>query len=610
MSKKAQKIFSFEVSYKDPFRKKLFSLVAGYLERFLSLKEMNEIYADTISKEDDRQFFEKLLETMNIQYQITERDLERIPKDGSVVVTANHPFGGIEGIILASIMKSVRPDVKVMANYMLERIPESRDLFLFVDPFGGKDSARANLAALKKTISFVNDGGMLGMFPAGEVSHLQMQKRKITDPEWSNTVARIIRKTGASALPVYFKGFNGALFQILGLIHPKLRTAMLPHELCNKRDKNIEIRVGKLISHKKLSAYQTDGEMTTYLRQRSYLLQNRTEDDDEDGQKASLSLQINKKELEPIVEPVDKNLLMGDVGNLPATQCLFEARDNAVFHAAPKQIPNILREIGRLREMTFRETGEGTGRSIDLDDFDDKYVHLFIWNKESSEIIGSYRLGRTDNIIKRFGQEGLYTTTLFNIKPSLFEQISPALEMGRSFIRKEHQRSYTPLLLLWKGIGHYVVKYPKYKILFGPVSINKDYHTFSRHLMVSFLQIHNYLPELARKVKPKTPFRTRRIKGLDPKKPIINNIEDVSELVSEFESDEKGIPVLLKQYLKLGGKLLGFNVDPDFSDVLDGLILVDLTKTDDLILKRYMGAEGIKKFHDYHGIFQEIKRAV
>ncbi|MEX2403933.1 MAG: GNAT family N-acyltransferase [Balneolales bacterium] len=608
MSKNAQKIFSLDVSYKDPFRRKLFSLVASSLERFLSLKELNEIYADALKKDDDRQFFEKILETMNIQYLISERDLERIPENGPVIITANHPFGGIEGVILASIMKSVRPDVKVMANYLLERIPESQDLFFFVDPFGGKESARANLAALKKTISFVKNGGMLGMFPAGEVSHLQMQKRKVTDPEWSDTVSKIIRKTGASVLPVYFNGFNGALFQILGLIHPKLRTVMLPHELCNKRDKDIEIRVGKLISPKKLFAFETDSEMTTYLRQRSYLLENRTEE--EDGEKASFSLQVNKEDLEPVINPVSENLLLDDINNLPSSQCLLEARDNTVFHATAEQIPNILREIGRLREITFRETGEGTGGSIDLDDFDDKYVHLFIWNNKACELVGSYRLGRTDEIIKNFGQEGLYTTTLFDIKPSLFEQIDPALEMGRSFIRTEYQRSYTPLLLLWKGIGHYVVKYPKYKILFGPVSINRDYHTFSRHLMVTFLKINNYLPELARKVKPKTPFRTRRIKGLDLKKTIINNIEDVSELVSEFESDEKGIPVLLKQYLKLGGKLLGFNVDPDFSDVLDGLILVDLTKTDDLILKRYMGDDGIKEFHDYHKTFQEVNAAV
>ncbi|MEX0686521.1 MAG: GNAT family N-acyltransferase [Balneolales bacterium] len=605
MSKKAQKIFNLEVSYQDPFRQKLFSVFARFLERFLSLEELNEIYNDSVKKEDDRQFFEKILETMNINYLISERDLERIPIEGSVIITANHPFGGIEGIILASIMQSVRPDVKVMANYMLERIPETRDLFFFVDPFSGKESARANLAVMKQSLHFLKDGGMLGMFPAGEVSHIQ--KGKVTDPQWSNTVARMIRKTGSSALPVFFSGFNGALFQILGLIHPKLRTVMLPHELCNKRDSEIEIRVGKLISHKKLAGFESDNELTTYLRQRSYLLQNRTKE--KIDTKASLSIRVKREEMKPIIESVSVPLLQKEISLLPESQCLFTAGDNEIYYASSNQIPNLMREIGRLREISFRETGEGTGKSVDLDDFDPKYVHLFIWNTNKSELVGSYRLGRTDDIIKQYGQDSLYTTTLFDIKPSLFEQINPALEMGRSFIRKEYQRSYAPLLLLWKGIGHYVVKYPKYKTLFGPVSINRDYDTFSRHLMVTFLQIHNYMPDLARKVKPKTPFRTRRIKGLDLKKSTINNIDDVSDLVSEFEKDEKGIPVLLKQYLKLGGKLLGFNVDPDFSDVLDGLILVDLTKTNETILKRYMGNDGIKKFHDHHGLFQEVKQA-
>jgi len=229
-------------------------------------------------------------------------------------------------------------------------------------------------------------------------------------------------------------------------------------------------------------------------------------------------------------------------------------------------------------------------------------MHMFVWHREDKEIVGAYRLGRTDNILKKRGKEGLYTTTLFEMKPAFLKQINPALEMGRSFISPKYQRSFAPLLLLWKGIGQYVVKYPKYKILFGPVSISNDYETSSRNLMVKFLTVTNYLPDLARKVKPKMPFKAPRKSGWQPAgKQELLDIDDVSDVVSNIESDAKGVPILLKQYLKLGGKLLGFNVDPDFANALDGLILVDLTKTDEKILIRYMGDEGMKKFKAFQG---------
>jgi putative hemolysin len=306
--------------------------------------------------------------------------------------------------------------------------------------------------------------------------------------------------------------------------------------------------------------------------------------------------------LQPLIDPVDPELLYNDVEQLPESQLLLSSGEMEVYHAAFDQIPHIIREIGRLRELTFRATDEGTGKPIDIDDFDSYYQHLFVWNKEKNELVGAYRLGRTDNIIKRFGKKGLYTTTLFNIKSSFFDEISPALEMGRSFVRPEYQRSFSPLLMLWRGIGHYVAKYPKYKILFGPVSINKEYQSSSRQLMVTFLKIHNYLPELAAKVKARTPFRSRKIKGWDKKhsKRIISSIDEVSEVVSDLEWDDKGVPILLKQYLKMGGKLLGFNIDPNFSDVLDGLILVDVTKTDPKIMERYMPREQLMKFHELH----------
>lgn len=598
-----KKIFKLDVDFDSRYANTLFGMVKRPLEKILSMDELNHTYWKVPKgvDENDRHFSVKLLESMNVRYEITDKDLLKIPKSGKIVVVSNHPFGGIEGVIMGAILKSVRPDSRIMANFLLERIPELRDLFIFVNPFGSKSAIRANINSMKFTLQHLNNGGALGVFPAGEVAHMKWSNRQINDPEWSDTIARIIRKTECPVLPMYFNGFNGMIFQLAGLIHPRLRTMMLPREFVNKVDKKIEIRIGKLIPYSKIKSFETDAEAISYLRQRTMLLKNR-EEGDKDESRSSMAITLKKEGYAPIIDPVDHDLLEDDIVNLPARQKLLESSEFDIYYSNFRQIPNIIREIGRLREISFRDTDEGTGKEMDLDWYDEHYMHLFIWNREKRELVGAYRLGRTDNICKKIGLEGLYTTTLFKIKKSLLEDINPALEMGRSFIRPEYQRSFAPLLLLWKGIGHYVHRYPKYKILFGPVSISNDYETSSRQLMVAFLKVHNFLPELAKKVKPVTPFKSsarismthsKREKGLI-------DIDDVSDMISDIEEDKKGIPILLKQYLKLGGKLLGFNVDPSFADALDGLILVDLTKTDPRILSRYMPKGGVEEFLEHH----------
>ena len=595
---KNKNIFNLDLKLDNELMDSLYKSIQPAIEKIIGVPGLMDIYNGGVAQNTPEKFSDAILRHMDIQCEISEQDLARIPKNGKIVVIANHPFGGIEGIIMGAILQRVRPDVKIMANYVLSVVPEMRDLFLFVDPFGGPSAARANLATMKSTISWVKDNQMLGVFPAGEVSHLKWGSRKIVDPPWSDTISKIIKKTESPVIPMFFDGSNRFIFQLAGLLHPRLRTILLPRELINKRGSAIKIRVGNVIPWSRLKKIYTDQELTEYLRHRTYMLENRPVSETKSG---IVEKMVNCG-LQPLIDPVDPELLYNDVEQLPESQLLLSSGEMEVYHAAFDQIPHIIREIGRLRELTFRATDEGTGNPIDLDDFDTYYQHLFVWNKEKNELVGAYRLGRTDNIIKRFGKKGLYTTTLFNIKSSFFDEISPALEMGRSFVRPEYQRSFSPLLMLWRGIGHYVAKYPKYKILFGPVSINKEYQSSSRQLMVTFLKIHNYLPELAAKVKARTPFRSRKIKGWDKKhsKRIISSIDEVSEVVSDLEWDDKGVPILLKQYLKMGGKLLGFNIDPNFSDVLDGLILVDVTKTDPKIMERYMPREQLMKFHELH----------
>ncbi|MDZ4199345.1 MAG: GNAT family N-acyltransferase, partial [Kiritimatiellia bacterium] len=287
---------------------------------------------------------------------------------------------------------------------------------------------------------------------------------------------------------------------------------------------------------------------------------------------------------------------------LPPEQCLLESGDFALYSAKANQMPRLLHELGRLREITFRAAGEGTGRAMDLDPFDQYYLHLVLWNRAKQELVGAYRLGQSDRIVEEHGKKGLYTSSLFRYSRKLLVKLGPSLEMGRSFIRPEYQKSYSPLLLLWKGIARFVVLNPQYRTLFGPVSINNEYNTVSRQMLVSFLRANRFDSHLARWVKPRNPPRRPLRRKWDAKilNRTIHSAEDMSDLIAEIEKDGKGVPILLRQYLRLGGRLLGFNVDPDFSDVLDGLIAVDLLDTDRRILDRFLGREPAGEFLAYH----------
>ena len=273
----------------------------------------------------------------------------------------------------------------------------------------------------------------------------------------------------------------------------------------------------------------------------------------------------------------------------------------AVFCATEKQLPHILPEIGRLREVTFRGVGEGTGQASDLDEYDKHYLHLFLWNRKSSEVVGAYRIGQVDQILREQGLHGIYSRSLFRYHADFLHKLGCSLEMGRSFVRPEYQKSLSALLSLWKGIGAYVAANPRYRVLFGPVSISSDYSEVSRQLMAGCLSVNNSDEVLKELVEPTTPLKSGKgqfwsvdhLQGL-------SDVDKLSSLVQQIEKDNKGIPVLLKQYLKLSGELAAFNVDPDFNNALDGLIIVDLARVEERTLNKYMGAAKAEAFLNYN----------
>jgi putative hemolysin len=365
--------------------------------------------------------------------------------------------------------------------------------------------------------------------------------------------------------------------------------------------KNVEVRVGTAIPYKTIAEIGDHRDATSYLRWRTYLLGRRGEPDQRLVPRVIRAV-VPKKTPEPIAIETPRDELIDDIRSLGEEQCVEDTNEYSVYLAGAEQLPNVLRELGRLREIAFRAAGEGTGKDLDLDCFDSYYLHLFLWNKVRRELVGAYRIGSAHEILTLFGVRGLYTSTLFHYDSEFFRRIGPALELGRSFIRPEYQRQYTPLLLLWKGLAGYVARNPEAPVLFGAVSVSNEYNPASRRLLAQFLEHHRREETLAPLVKPRRQMRPARDLDLDAQvmNSLLPDLDSISIPISDIESDGKGVPILLKQYLKLGGKLLGFNIDPNFSDALDGLVLVDLRQTEASMLRLYMGSERAARFLEYH----------
>jgi len=601
----------------DETRGEVLSQVEGFpgipalADKFVPVGKVRELYR-RVQNSPEGFGLEKLLAEMHVDLRVDAADTARIPATGPVVVVANHPFGMLDGAVLAVLLTRVRPDVKVMTNYLLSDVPELARHCIFVNPFqndpfqtdraANAHSIGVNRRAMREALGWLQQGGMLAIFPAGEVSQWQFPQAQIADPVWNDTAVRLIRRTGAAALPVYFCGRNSVGFHLFGMIHPRLRTAFLLQEFLHQEGRAVEVRVGGEIPVDSVAGIVDDREAIEYLRWRTYLLERRSRPGK--SWPVTVRCKISEKVQQPIAPAEPAELLAEELSRLAPDRCLTENGDLAVYLAKANETPRMLQELGRLRELTFRLAAEGTGKRRDLDRFDRHYWQVLLWNKTKRELVGAYRAGNTAEILAERGVSGLYTSTCFRYDARLFEKLGPALELGRSFVRPEYQRQYAPLLLLWKGIARLLATHAETPVLFGAVSISNDYNKASREMIYRFFESRIQEDELAGMIKPRRPFRPARLRPWDCRAMChaLPDLEDLSQPITDVETDGKGLPILLRQYAKIGGKLLGFNVDKKFSNVLDGLVVVDLRKTAPAVLERYMGREAAMQFRMRHGL--------
>ena len=552
------------------------------------IHKINRLYDSELNGNSNLDFINKSLEVFKVKYEIPEEDLKRLPKEGAFVTISNHPLGGLDGILLLKLLLERRSDFKVMANFLLQNIPQIKPFVLAVNPFEERKEVKSSFEGIKQAILHLKDGKPLGVFPAGEVSTFKVGKN-YTDRAWEPATMRLIKNANVPVIPIYFHARNSRIFYKLASINSILRTLKLPSEILTQEKRIIKVRIGNPVTIKDQQEFAKLPDYINFLRKKTYMLANPYE-------KKSLresipqNLKLSKSPKEIVLE-----------GSLSAIEIeldycrkhdkrLLQSKNYEVFLAKKKSVPNIIHEIGRLREITFREIGEGTNKSIDLDVFDDYYHHMFLWDRQSKRIAGAYRMGMGKEIFREYGINGFYLQNLFRFEPELHKMMSQSIEMGRAFIIKEYQQRPMPLFLLWKGIVHCTLRFPEHKYLIGGVSISNKFSNFSKSLMIEFMKSNYYDPYIAQYVRPKKDFKVKLKDGdkdfvFDESKSDLNKFD---KIIDEVEPGSLRLPVLIKKYIKQNAKVVAFNVDPLFNNAIDGLMYIRISDLPESTVKPVM----------------------
>lgn len=559
--------------------------ISSAVMKLTKIDKVNALY-DKLKEKKGKEFFDAFVKERDLKYIVFEEDLAKIPKQGAFILIANHPLGAIDGILMTKILSEIRPDFKVMGNFLLSKIKPMSPYVIPVNPFEERKEVYNSLHGMRETLKHLSEGGCVGIFPAGEVSNKANSLGGIEDKKWEKAAIKLIKKAKVPVVPMYFHAKNSKVFYQASKLHPLLQTVLLPSEMMAKREKPIRIRIGKSISVKVQEEQETLEELTEYLRGRVYMMKSYYE------KRKSLPEVLKLKNLalkfpilggetiaQNIIDETPKEDLIADIEKLRNTDKHFFSNGNyEVYFATYDDIPSVMREIGRQRELTFRAVGEGSNLPFDLDHYDQYYHHLFLWDSAAEKLVGAYRMGLGKDIIPAHGVAGFYTSSLFEFDQEIHPFFKKVIEMGRAYISEEYQQKPLPLFLLWRGIVHVCLRNPDHKFLMGGVSISDKFSEFSKSMIIEFMRSHYFDSAVAQYVHPKKEFKVKlrerdRDRILEEMNADLNKLD---KFIDDLEPELR-LPILMKKYIKQNARVIAFNVDPNFNDAIDGLMYIRIS---------------------------------
>ncbi|MEM9620567.1 MAG: GNAT family N-acyltransferase [Pseudomonadota bacterium] len=542
---------------KDTLLGKVLTLVGPLLDRLLGIRGMRRIYEEhNLAGLDPQSFAREVVKALEVDVVFDADSLQNIPQSGPVLVVCNHPFGGMEAVIIIQELLKARQDTKVLGNTALQVFQELSDVMIFTNPL---ISSQRNLPSLRQALNHLQNDGLLLIFPAGRVSYYRKDLGRTCDHDWNRIVGHLLHKSDAALVPCFVSGSNSKLFILMGYIWARLKILMLPREMLKMKGKKVAIQLGTATPGDLLQ--RTDIQDATHLARLLTYLQN-------------VDIQLPAAvtmpgDHAPLAASSDSQQIEAEIAALPSDQTLINYKNFVVCYGSQAQLPATVHEIARQRERVFRALDEGSGEPSDTDHFDALYVHLFVWDNKNSALLGAYRMGRADEL-RRDGD--VYLSQSFEFKDEFFAE--PSLELGRSFVTPEYQKNHVSLHLLWRGIGAYLRQHQQYRKLYGTVSLSRQFDLRSITAICDALIKPSPLVRARHNLQAELGPEWQDYKSHYPEV----SIAQLSQIVQGIEPDNKDLPVLLRHYHKVGATFLAVSVDPNFNNTPGLLLVVDLDK--------------------------------
>ena len=518
------------------------------------------------------EFVDAVLDYFDFDYTVSSSDLQNIPSSGKVVIIANHPLGGLDALCLLRLISQVRKDVKIVANDFLVGFEALNSLLIPIDNY----KLRQSKNDIKKIYEALNNEEAIILFPAGEVS--RATPKGIKDPAWNKGFLNFAQNSNAPILPIFLDAKNSKTFYTISVINKTFSTLLLSHEMFNKKSKRIAIKVGQIIPNENITPKGIDKKFLLNLyRKHLYSLKK--------GKKSFFETQS------AIAHPVSRIDLLNELKRSKLIGQTSDGKKIFLYDYVEDSI--VLKELGRLRELSFRKVGEGVNKKRDTDKYDIYYQHIILWDENDLEIVGSYRIGNSDFIFKNIGVKGFYSNNLFKYNEEFTPYLKNSIELGRSFVQPKYWGTRA-LDYLWFGIGAYLKSNPNIKYMFGPVSMSASFPTVAKDMMIFYYS--HYFKEEVNLVEGKTPYQySNNISEIKELFDLEDKKKDFKFLKSALSSIGVTVPTLYKQYSEItedgGIKFLSFNIDKNFGDCIDGFILVEVDKIKDSAKKRYINKE-------------------
>ena len=518
------------------------------------------------------EFVDAVLDHFDFDYTVSSSDLQNIPTSGKVVIIANHPLGGLDALCLLRLISTVRKDVKIVANDFLAGFEALNSLIITIDNYKLKQSK----SDIKKIYESLKNEEAVIIFPAGEVS--RATPKGIKDPIWNKGFLNFAKTSNAPILPIFLDAKNSKTFYTISIINKTFSTLLLSHEMFNKKSKRISIKVGQIIPNENITPKGIDKKFLLNLyKKHLYSLKK--------GKKSFFETQS------AIAHPVSRIDLLNELKKSKLIGQTSDGKKIYLYDYVEDSI--VLKELGRLRELSFRKVGEGVNKKRDTDKYDIYYQHIILWDENDLEIVGSYRIGNSDFIFKNIGVKGFYSNNLFKYNEEFTPYLKSSIELGRSFVQPKYWGTRA-LDYLWFGIGAYLKSNPNIKYMFGPVSMSASFPTVAKDMMIFYYS--HYFKEEVNLVEGKTPYQySNNISEIKELFDLEDKKKDFKFLKSALSNIGVTVPTLYKQYSEItedgGIKFLSFNIDKNFGDCIDGFILVEVDKIKDSAKKRYIDKE-------------------